>query len=134
MRATPDIGTQTARFGQSLRVTPVHNAHVRKVASERPGELALEIDLTYGPVLTVLRWIFRARKTKVVILDGVGREVYDDIDGNRTFEELIDRFSERHALTFFESRALLAQYYRTLAKNGLIVAALRNGHGGTAGV
>jgi hypothetical protein len=58
-------------------------------------------------------------------LDAIGREVYESIDGKKSFEELIDLFSESHKLTFFESRALLMQYVEILMKRGLVVIGIR---------
>ena len=42
----------------------------------------------------------------------------------KTFEQLIDEFAAREKLTFFESRALLGQYFQTLVRRGVVVATL----------
>ena len=115
---------QTDRYQTSLRAIPVRNLGVREIPGGAPGELRLEVRLKYGPVLSFFRWLLKARTVKVYALEGVGREVYEDIDGKRDFEELIDRFAARHKLTFLESRALLAQYLQILTKRGVIVATL----------
>ncbi len=115
---------QAERFRQSLKVVPVHNQGVSVLPSETPEVLTLEVTLRYGPAGDLLRRFFKARTHRRYVLEGVGREVYEDIDGFRNFEQLIDVFAERHRLSFMESRALLAQYYQMLSKRGLIVATL----------
>ncbi len=115
---------QTDRFRQSLRVVPVRNAGVRILSGERPGEVRVEVTLRYGRLGSLWRGLFAARGKRQYILEGVGREVYEDIDGQRNFEQLIDRFAARHRLSFLEARALLAQYYQRLTKSGLIVGTL----------
>lgn len=124
MAATDRTALQTERLRQSLRVVPVRNAGVSALPPEAQGELQLQVVLRYGPVTGVLRRLLGARTHRRYVLEGVGREVYEDIDGTRTFEQLIDRFAERHKLSFFESRALLAQYLQILVKRGLVVATL----------
>lgn len=115
---------QTDRYLASLRAVPVRNLGVRERPGTNPDEILLEVRLRYGPVLRLFRWLLNARTTKTYALAGVGREVYEDIDGKRNFEELIDRFAERHKLTFLESRALLAQYLQILTRRGIIVATM----------
>ncbi len=120
---------QTERYRQSLRAVPVRNLGVREIPGGPADELRLGVRLRYGPVLGVLRRIFHARTEKVYALDAVGREVYEDIDGKRDFETLIDRFAARHKLTFLEARALLAQYLQILTKRGIVVATMPRGAG-----
>jgi len=113
---------ETERFRHSLRAVPVRNLGVKVLPSENAAELHLEVTLMFGTGLGFVRALLRAPKTCCYILEGVGREVYESIDGEQNFEQLIDRFAQRHKLTFFESRALLAQYLQILTKKGLIVA------------
>ena len=115
---------ETERFRQSLRAVPVRNRGVKVLPSDNPAELNLEVTLVFGTMLGIFRALTRAPKTCCYILEGVGREVYEDIDDQRNFEQLIDRFAERHKLTFLESRALLAQYLQILTKKGLVVATM----------
>ena len=115
---------QTDRYQRSLRAIPVRNTEARVTPGPGRDELTVEVRLRYGPVLGLLRRLLKARTVKTYVLDAVGREVYEDIDGTRDFETLIDRFAERHRLTFLESRALLAQYLQILTRRGIVVATL----------
>lgn len=115
---------QTDRYRQSLKAIPVRNSRIQELPGETPDELRISVKLRYGPVLGFFRWLLKAKNEKVYALDSVGREVYEDIDGKRNFEELIDRFAARHKLTFLESRALLAQYLQILTKRGIVAATM----------
>ena len=124
MVTNPRTAVQNERLQQSLCVVPMRNASVETLPSDVPGTLALQVTLRYGTFGRLLRKVLPVRPQRRYVLEGVGREVYEDIDNRATFEQLIDRFAARHRLTFFESRALLAQYYQLLAKRGLIIATL----------
>lgn len=115
---------QAERLRQSLSVVPIRNAGVEQLPTDVEGAILLKVKLVYSNISSVLRHIFALPREKTYLLEGIGREVYEDIDGRTNFGELIDRFAERHRLTFLESRALLGQYYQLLAKRGLIVSAL----------
>ncbi len=118
------MAERTDRYLRSLRAVPVRNADIRATQGPAPGELTVVVRLRYGPFLGLLRRLLRARTSKTYVLDSVGREVFEDIDGTRDFETLIDRFAARHRLAFLEARALLAQYLQILARRGIVVATL----------
>lgn len=124
MKTLPTLEEQTDRFRRSLRAVPVRNAEARARPGPGPDELTVEVRLRYGSVLELLRRLLKARTAKTYVLDAVGREVYEDIDGQRDFESLIDLFATRHRLTFLEARALLAQYLQLLTKRGIVVATM----------
>ncbi len=123
------IERQTERYARSLKAVPVRNKEVRVVQDVPGGELHLEVKLSYSPVLGFFRSLLGARRTKTYVLEGVGRGVYESVDGEKDFEALIDEFAAKHKLTFLESRALLAQYLQLLTKRGLIVAVMRTRKG-----
>ena len=109
---------------RQLDAIPVRNAHVRTLSSDTPGELTVELTLRYTGWRGLLaRWL-KPRTTRRFVLDGFGREVYEAIDGVRTFEQLADAFAVRHKLTFMEACGLLAQYHRTLIARGLVAVAV----------
>ena len=105
-----------------LASIPVRNVHVEVSEDiENPGALLVQVDLKYRGWKRLARRILKARRTRSFRLDGVGREIYESVDGERSFEGLIDAFAARHHLTFFEARGLLMQYMQTLMKRGLVV-------------
>ncbi len=119
-------GQQEKRFRDALMAVPVRNAAAR-ILSDNPqtGELEIEVELRYrGAVMNFLRRVLKARTRKRYILDRIGRSVWEMVDGRRTFEDIVDEFSKREKLTFFESRALVGQYFQTLTRRGVIVPML----------
>ena len=124
-KSPPSTADQAAAFKQSLKAVPARNAAAKIVHTKNPDELQVEIQLTYeGSMLRVLRRALRPADKKTYLLDKVGKHVYESIDGKKSFGELIDDFAAAKNLSFFESRALLAQYMQLLARRGLIAATL----------
>ncbi len=115
--------------GRQLDAVPVRNAHVRTAPGAASGEIVVDLTLRYTGWRGLLACALKPRTTRRYVLDGIGREVYEAIDGVRTFEQLADAFAVRHKLTFLEASGLLAQYYRTLIARGLVAVAIpkRNG-------
>lgn len=119
------ISQQEERFRQSLKVVPVHNSSAKVTRGGNPDEIEIEVALRYsGAVMQFLHKALKLQNSKRYVLDGVGKMVYEAVDGRKSFEQLIDEFSEKQKLTFFESRALLGQYFQTLVRRGVIVATL----------
>ena len=117
------LAADTEAFRRSLRAVPVRNARARAVPAA-DGSLRVEVPLRYSGFQSFLRRLLPARDSRTYALEGVGREVYESIDGKKNFETLIDEFAARHRLSFFEARALLASYLQLLARRGLVVATL----------
>ncbi len=120
------IREQDEQFREALRVVPVRNAHVRATpAPEDPRRLVVEVERAYrSGLLRLLRRLLGAGSVRRYRLDRLGTRVYRMIDGRRSYEQLADAFAAEEKLTFFEARALLGQYFRSLSSKGLIVAAL----------
>ena len=114
------------QFDQQLSSIPIRNERVTTTAGDDGQTLIVEVKLQYPPLVRLLGKLLKMQDRKRFQLDAVGREVYESIDGRKSFEELIDAFAERHKLTFYESRALLMQYMEMLMKRGLVVVGIRN--------
>lgn len=110
----------TIAFRQQLDSVPLRNRRAR-VEREADGTLAVTVDLSYPAWMKPFRAWLHLRPTARYRLDRIGTEVYDSIDGVATFEALVDQFAARHQLTFFESRALMMNYFQLLMKRGMIV-------------
>lgn len=95
------------------------------MCAKNPDELEIEVQLAYeGAFMRMFRKTFKMHQKKRYVLDGIGKSIYTAIDGEKTFEQIIDEFAEREKLTFFESRTLLGQYFQTLTRRGIIIASL----------
>jgi len=103
-------------FAGQLGAIPLPNRRLH-VDEHHEGQarVIVETELRYRGLRTSRRYE----------LTGIGLEVFRDIDGHKTFEQLIDQFAARHQLTFFETRALLLQYIGMLAARGIVVVGVR---------
>ena len=111
---------RTIAFRDQLASVPVRNERAQ-VKRDVDGTVAVTLELSCPGWMKPLRRWFAMRPTAFYRLDAVGTAVYDSIDGVKSFERLVDEFAARHALTFFESRALLMNYVQMLMKRGMIV-------------
>jgi hypothetical protein len=104
---------------EQLAVVPVRNAAV--AVSSDAGELRIRMQLRAPRWLAPLARLVRLPSERTYILEGIGREAWEAIDGRASLAEIIAAFAERHRLSFHESRAMLLGYLGTLVARGLIV-------------
>ncbi len=119
-RATLDLARQLASI-------PMRNTHVERQEAG-PGQIPLlMVDLQYPLWMTLLSRLLRRRlkKTRRIQLDAVGWGVYERIDGQKTFEQLVDEFAEEHRLGFLESRSLLMVHIQNMMRAGLVVVGFK---------
>ena len=112
-------------FETQLEAAPIRNTSVTVLPSSTPNRLVVAVDLKYTGFAARLARPLKARKQKKYQLDGLGLELYNQLDGRRTVANLIDELIVRYQLTFFEARALVLTYLRTLTDRGLIVMAIK---------
>lgn len=110
-------------FSRQLLAVPVRNSRMT-VLTEDPKTTIVSVDLQYPGWIRPLRRVFNLRDRKQYRIDGVGLEVFNLVDGVRTFEQIIDVFTSTHKLTFLEGRGLLSAYLRDLTRRGLIAVAV----------
>lgn len=108
----PTIASQMAAI-------PVRNQGLT-VRTDADGEV-LEVALRWNALLRPIAWAMRLPRVRGYRLDGIGREVWDQIDGLTPIESLVDAFAARHRLSFHEARTLLMSYLQLLAHRGLVV-------------
>ncbi|MDP7397578.1 MAG: PqqD family protein [Lentisphaeria bacterium] len=103
-----------------LAVRPVCNRAVRTEAVN--GVTRLHIRKRRPRYLVPpLSWLIRPRLESTIELDRLGGEVLNLCDDERTVEAIIERFAERHQLTFHEARVSVTNYLRALVERGIIV-------------
>jgi len=113
-------------FEQQLDTLILRNQAVREEPGSHPDELTVAVPLDYDRAgLKIVARVFKAREVKRFVLAGPGLEVYRMLEGRRSFEKLIDIFAAKHQLTFFESRAFLMDYIRTLVERGVAVIGIQ---------
>ena len=112
-------------FQTQLGSTPTRNAAVEVLASSGEDRLVVAVDLKYAGASRPIAKLLKTKKQKQYELEGFGLELYNRLDGKRTVEALVDELMVRYKLTFFESRAMVLTYLRTLTERGLIVMAVK---------
>ena len=60
-----------------------------------------------------------------MILDVLGRELYEACDGKQNVKKMVERFAAAHSISVAEAELAVTTYLRTLLKKGLIVMAIR---------
>ncbi len=75
-------------------------------------------------------WLLQYRRRKGIELDNLGREVWDACDGNRSVENIVSDFANRHNLQFHEARIAVSKFLQSLMERNLIALAVdRRGQG-----
>lgn len=107
-----------------LASVPMRNRQI-KVNEDEDG-LNVTVTLSYRPIMRPLVFLFHMRQEKTYRLDGLGRQLFEIVDDNRTLAEIIDWFGALHKLTFFESMAFVQGFLRTLMQRGIIALGVRS--------
>ncbi len=109
-------------FEHQLHTVPIRNEKAVVMESEqKPGALLVKVQLKYTGLLgPIAAWV-NARKAKRYELVGLSREMFEQVDGKTSVEQLMDWLCEEERLTFLEGRALVVHYLRDLMKRGIIV-------------
>ena len=61
------------------------------------------------------------KRFRSVVLDRIGRTVWDLCDGQRTVERVVEEFAGRYGLTFHEARVSVTTYLKELVQRGALV-------------
>lgn len=119
MKAKP-----TLDFSTQLHTIPIKNQSLRVIDSDPDADaLVVEVEVQKRGLLAMVARFANTPPKKQYELAGLSRELFDQLDGTRTMENLIDWFAARESLTFMESRALILHYLGDLMKRGLVVVA-----------
>lgn len=105
-----------------LQSVPFRNPKVKWETDER-GEVSLIIPADQKRLFRILIRLMDLPKTRVVLLDKVGSFVWQECDGEQTFEQISRRLSERFRMTRRESETSLAAFFRNLGKRGILAFA-----------
>jgi len=104
---------------QMLAAVPVKN-----VAADVDGQ-AKEIVVsvkTRKPwyFLPPISWIVPDKGERKVRLEDLGKTIWELCDGERSVEDIIDKFVSEQNLSFHEARVAVTQYLRILVKRGVL--------------
>ncbi len=106
-----------------LASVPMRNRQI--AVNEDADGLNVTVKLSYPAIMRPLVFLLHMRQEKTYRLDGLGRQLFEMVDDKRTLAELIDRFGDKHKLTFFESMAFVQSFLRSLMQRGIIALGVR---------
>lgn len=110
---------------QSLASVPLRNAAI-EVEETDEGELRLVIPLRAAWWAGALSRLFYVPKKRRIVLDEVGRYVWELCDGTRNVRQIIQALAARYKLHRKEAEVSVVAYLRQLARRGIIgIAVLR---------
>jgi hypothetical protein len=109
-------------FIDQLTATPIRNEKAVARVTER-ATLRVSVPQSYPAWVRPIANTMHLRGEKSYELEGVGRRVFDRVDGETSVENLVDWLAAEHRLSFHESRVLIMKYLQMLMEHGLIVIA-----------
>lgn len=119
MKKGPAAGDAGQNWEKMLRACLARNQAARR--SEKDGEPCLLVP-TRRPrwLVPPLTLLVHPPSHGTIILDALGLQIWEDCDGARTVEQVIERFAKANALTFHEARVAVTQYTRVLIQKGAL--------------
>lgn len=102
-----------------LRSVPIRNALIQWT-KEESGEVSLVVPVDQKKHLRLLIRLMNLPTKRVVSLDEVGSYVWEQCDGQHTFEQITQGLAERFRLTRREAEASLAEFFRLLGRRGMM--------------
>ena len=73
-----------------------------------------------GFLVPPLSWIVRPGAARRLVLDTLGKQVWEQCDGQRTVEQIVDAMADAHGLTFHEARVATTNYLKQLVERGAL--------------
>jgi hypothetical protein len=117
------VNDQAGRSGELLQIQlasrPLVNEAARQARTAGDG-LEVSVPLQRRAWGEALRHVLPLSGERNVELDRFGAEFFALCDGEHTVEQLIGLYMDRWLLSFFEARALVLSYLRTLMRHGLV--------------
>jgi len=104
---------------QFLSAVPHQNA-VMDVTSSGQGVLVAVPMNRPGWLVPPISWVLPFSRHRRVQLDATGAEVLKLCDGRLTVEEIIERFAQKHKLSFREGQVAVTRFLRDLLSRGII--------------
>ncbi len=109
----------SASWRDMLTARPVRN-HAADVTLDG-DTLSVSVPLRRpGFLVPPLSWIVRPGAARRLVLDTLGKQVWEQCDGQRTVEQIVDAMSEAHDLTFHEARVATTNYLKQLVERGAL--------------
>ena len=118
--ADAELFGQKASWRRMLQARPARNV-ATTIHRHDDRELRITVRKRKPAYLVPpLTWAIRPKLQRTIVLDPLGIEIWDLCDANRTVENIIDEFSDRHKLTFHEARVAVTEHLKTLVQRGAL--------------
>ena len=119
---------------KTLRVEPVswrpmlasvpHRNAAAQVTANPDGTAVVTIKLNRpGWLVPPLSWVIKPAPVRNVALDAMGAAMWNECDGRRTVEEIVEMFASKHELTFHEARVAVSGFMKSLVARGVLAMA-----------
>ena len=99
---------------------PVRNPSV-ETTREESGEISVKLPRRRSWWLDKLAKWGRIPDYRIVSLDKIGTEVWENCDGEHSVKDLVALHAERHKLARKEAELSMVQFLKQLAQRGIIV-------------
>ncbi len=126
--SSPTSNSAQIDFRTQLRAIPLRNEKAELV-SYSDASMVFGVKLSYSGPMALAAKLMGLRRTKKYELEGLSLKLYRSLDGVKTVEDLVDGLMASYKLSFFEARALIAQYLSDLMRRGLVVVAVKKEEG-----
>ena len=121
----PASGPPRISWRPMMEAVPLRNAAARVERLSDGTQKVFVRKLKPWYMKPPLTWIMQRRPERCLLLDRLGTEVWDLCDGRRRVEDIVDRFAERHRLSFHEARTAVTLYLRMLIRPGALAIELK---------
>jgi hypothetical protein len=119
-RSRKDERSREMTLSQFLAAVPQKNSAI-KVEPAGDGLLVSVPIPRPRWLVPPISWILPFSDHRRVELDGPGKTVLELCDGQRTVEEVVESFAQRHKLSFRESQLAVTKFFRELVQRGIMV-------------
>ena len=109
-----------------LRARPTRNTAARAVENGSAGVTLYIKRRRPAWLVPPVSWVVPYTAEREILLDALGRQVWQCCDGQSTVEDIVDRFKDEHRLTFHEARAAVTGYLRKLIQRGVLAIVIRD--------
>jgi hypothetical protein len=118
--------SREADWSDMLRARPTRNTAARAVENGPRGVTIYVRRRRPAWLVAPVSWVVPYAPEREVVLDALGRQVWQWCDGALTVEDIVERFKDEHRLTFHEARAAVTGYLRQLIQRGVLAIVMRD--------
>jgi hypothetical protein len=118
--------SREAEWSAMLGARPTRNTAARAVENGSTGVTLWVKRRRPAWMVPPVSWVVPYAAEREIVLDALGRQVWQWCDGSLTVEEIADRFKDEHRLTFHEARAAVTGYLQKLIQRGVLAIVIRD--------